>query len=1527
MPSFSSLLLRRSERRGAWLRLFCWILFLLCSSLASSPALAQSDRNLCGKDWDCADYVVYPPYYGVSADHCSQGGPPPPPALPPNLVRWYLGATNGFKSEHEAAEYGYEWEKCWKTVDDHRIICSDLGVEAISDWIVSLYWEVPTIVASAWRAYHWIFTGKTAPQQDCSAPFPLRFDVTVVNGWGCPEGPWMGTYDSAGKRFCYRERHLPNPPKAPPGCFGNPINCVYGSKRETEADYRGPTLDFVRHYDSSRTAPIFPATTSTTPIRLGKGWRSKYDRRVDTSVVGAVTTIALTREGDDPRYFKMSGGVITSTPEEQGQLRRNGSGWRYVASDDSTEDYDAGGRLLVITGRNGSTETLFYDAQGMLLSVTDTFGRQLTFSYDESGHIHTLIDPRGGLYVYAYDEHDNLVSVTYPDQTVRRYTYNEADLTASAALFNALTGIADENGTRFASFGYAASGEAVRTMHHASPSRVVNQYSVDFTSTTRRMVTDPRGTVRAISVETASGASRIIGMSNACPACASGTIAAASYDANNNVSSHTDFNGNKTCFLYNLARNLETVRVEGLRSNENCATALAAPPNRPDVRKIETTWSPTFRLPVTLKEPAAGGSRATTFSYDDTGNLTQKIVVAPKNDGSGGTITLTWSWTYTTFGRVLTATDPNGNMTVTTYHPSTDNDAGRRGNVATTTNPLGHVTGITAYDADGRPTTTIDPNGLTTTLIYDTRGRLLSRDVGGEVTTYAYDGVGQLTKATQPDGSYLIYTYDGAHRLTEIADGLGNRIVYTLDAIGNRTEEQVFDPFGNLARTRSRAYDALNRLAHDMGAAGQTRSYDYDMNGNLTSAIDPLNHATGKSYDALNRLTQMLDPAGAATGYGHNPAGNLISVTDPRGLTTSYMHDGVGRVITQVSPDTGTTINSYDPVGNLAARTDARGVSTAYSYDALNRVTQAVYDKVGANSETHTFEYDGGSAGQPNAKGHLTKLSDGTTTTTWSYTLHGRVQTKTQTIGGRTQTLRYGYNAAGQLAELSMMPSGYTVRYGYLNNRVVSIDLTYANPYGAPSTGPLLSGVVTTPFGPIGAWGWANGTYTFRNFDTDGRLTSWEFRNGVSILRNELTYDAAGRVVNLIDPAQSALAQSYDYDALDRLVSVKSDTPVAHSQQFSYDAVGNRTSSTTDGIATTLSYAVDSNRLSRVQGATATNYIYDGTGNPTTIGVRSFNYNLTNRLTAVTDAGGTVATYTVNPLGQRVAKTVGSATTRFVYDEQGRLMAEYNASGYMLQQIVWLEDLPVAVLFLSPVANPNSPMPITAAYVHADHLATPRAVTWPSDNSIVWRWDNVDPFGANAANEAVGPWTLRFGLRFPGQYYDAETGMHYNYLRDYDPGIGRYVQSDVIGLRGGMNTYTYAGSSPLREWDFFALVNGEGNGFSTRYGNWCGENWSGGKQGAPIPANPAAPIDSVDQCCMIHDYCYSAYECYFDGCSVPGNVNEGKKYCDRDLIRCLDALKGKRPEVWPKPPPAGREVESYFFCQKAKKYFSMKSSP
>jgi RHS repeat-associated protein len=245
-------------------------------------------------------------------------------------------------------------------------------------------------------------------------------------------------------------------------------------------------------------------------------------------------------------------------------------------------------------------------------------------------------------------------------------------------------------------------------------------------------------------------------------------------------------------------------------------------------------------------------------------------------------------------------------------------------------------------------------------------------------------------------------------------------------------------------------------------------------------------------------------------------------------------------------------------------------------------------------------------------------------------------------------------------------------------------------------------------------------------------------------------------------------------------------TGVGPQGDYAYDANGNRTAAP----GSTYTISTTSNRLLSVSGAINRTYSYDAAGNTTGYTGLTFTYNDAGRMVGV--SGGASASYSHNALGQRVKKTVSGVATYFVYDEAGHLIGEYDGSGNLIQETVWLGDIPVATL------RPNGGS-VSIYYVHADHLGTPRRITRPSDSAIVWRWDS-DPFGTDAPDQDPDGDSTQFAynLRFPGQYFDAESGLSYNYFRDYDAVVGRYAQSDPIGLRGGLNTYGYAKANPIR---------------------------------------------------------------------------------------------------------------------------------
>ena len=196
---------------------------------------------------------------------------------------------------------------------------------------------------------------------------------------------------------------------------------------------------------------------------------------------------------------------------------------------------------------------------------------------------------------------------------------------------------------------------------------------------------------------------------------------------------------------------------------------------------------------------------------------------------------------------------------------------------------------------------------------------------------------------------------------------------------------------------------------------------------------------------------------------------------------------------------------------------------------------------------------------------------------------------------------------------------------------------------------------------------------------------------------------------------------------------------------------------------------------------------YDARHSMTFNGRSALSYDLRGDLSSSL-AQGVSPTYAYNAFHQRVKKTVGSTATLFAYDDEGNLAGEYSATGAAIQEHVYLNGMPVAV-----VANGQT------YAVHTDYLGTPRSVTLGS--TLVWKWENLDPFGKNPPSIQ----TLVYNLRFPGQYYDAESGLHYNNHRTYDPELGRYVQSDPLGVNAGPDTVVYAGHSPLSNFDKLGL--------------------------------------------------------------------------------------------------------------------------
>ena len=1188
--------------------------------------------------------------------------------------------------------------------------------------------------------------------------------ITAIHAQGIPgcEFPPVDEPDSDGDE-CFVPPDPPsnlgdpnnpdtNTPDQPGQDGGEPINFTSGNMFMFQKDYTSVSvfpLQFTRIYNSQ----------STAVGSLGAHWSHNFSDHITTLSAASVQVI----KGDSKVIaFALTSGHWTAASNINAKLVQltdsTGAllGWQYTTGDDHTEQFDVGGRLISIANRAGITQTLTYNNAGLLTAVADGLGRKLRFSYDSSSRINALTDPAGRQYTYAYDANSNISSITYPDGAIRNYLYENATSP------NQMTGLIDENGTRYVTWTYDGAGRAISSALAGGINGVSVSYDFVNGSTT---VTDALNHSIRYDYITFGSIEHTLHVNQ--PSVNGGiTQNSWNYDANGNANGYIDFLGRTTNYSFDLSRNLEVRRA------------------MPDGQVINTTWHPTFRLPTLIQT----GNLSDQRTYDASGSLIQRTLTDTARH-----VSRVWAYTYNVNGQLLTATDPNGNTFTLTYDG--------RGDLATVTDALGHVTNF-RHDANGRVTRTVDPNGLVTKYTYDARDRLVSKTVGAQQYSYQYDLSGNLIAISQPSGFNVTLGYDAAHRLTTVVDSFGNRIQYTLDAMSNRIAEAHFDAGNAQVYAHSWRYDALNRLINDVGAINQTNILAYDDESKIRAQADPLQHVTSYLYDRVNRLSSVTAQDGGVTAFSYNALNQLTAITDPRQLPTQYTVDALGNLVQLSSPDAGLTNLAQDADGNVVSRLDGNGNTLLFQYDALNRITAVT--NADTNQILFSYEYDQVDNTHHNGIGHLTSMSDANSTTNYSYNLQGRVIRKIETIGAARLRTRYRFDKQTGNLRAMVLPSSSVLRYVFTNGRLSSATLRSCQPtfdfdddaddsdsdYLSCGTASLLSNITYEPFaGPL-QWTLGNGETDVRQYDLDGRIVADPIHSSIS-------YDAASRISSVtLGGAPTSIAtgtRSYSYDAVGRLASLTSGDGQLNIG-YTYDLNGNRLQLSSNGQPQ-VTYTVDrfSNRLLQSSlGNTA--YTYDGNGSNTAEGSNTYAFDLRARLASSTTTPNGTTQYFYNGLGQRVEKS-GSTTTLFYYDEAGHLVGEYTANGKSIEETLYLGDMPIAVV-----------KPSGTFFIHSDYRNTPRQID-AMDQRAVWTWGPIS-FGGNAPNQnptGSPSGDFVYNLRFPGQYFDQETGLHYNYFRDYNPRVGRYVQSDPIGLGGGVNTYAYVRGNPIIGIDQFGL--------------------------------------------------------------------------------------------------------------------------
>lgn len=1171
----------------------------------------------------------------------------------------------------------------------------------------------------------------------------------------------------------------------------------------------------------------------------GPGGGSGEESGVGTT--GGFSVVRIQMGDGSFNFFHRKNGEIPYTGRNPLQvLTRENSASGWVLQDNEADiryEFDPNGRIARKVHRNGWYLLYVHSIDGLPLSVQNNFGRSLTFVYGDGNKLIQVITDNQRTMAYGY-ANGRLSTVRQLDGTSVDYLYTDA----TATIPPLLAGIKDENSSRYSTYTYDAEGWAIRTEKASSADR--------YSTPSQREVIDPLGTSRTYNYARYANELTYVGASKAPASPDVSPIYTGALNAVGLVNYYQDQKYNQTSYTWDTSRRLPLNIKEG--------------DGTPDARNTIIAWHPQWRLPVTITE----AGRVTNYTHDSSGNILTQTVTDTGAGGTARTTSWTYyptgliatetapngaltSYTYDTQGnlikttnalglvdtythdgegRVLSHIAPNGLVVAYTYDV--------RGRVLTS-NRGGPITTFT-YHPTGTLATAALPHGHTITYSYDGAHRLVGwSDNRGSTGTYGLDGMGNRTSEqvrnaqgqmvwqlarsinslnrleTSTAGGTQIstFTYDSNGDLYQSKDGTSNsdyfvrdplRRVKTLYNAENSTAVLTYNALDDVAsvsdfKSIPTAYtrDALGNVTSENSPDSGSETAQYDALGLPSSITNALGQATTITRDLLGRPTSIVHSGGTTTlRYDQTPAskGYLSEIEDASGLTT-YQRDVHGRVTSQtqklINNDTRTLAYSYHATTGLLTSTTYPGGQTLQNvYDTTGQLTGLTW------------------AGQPIVSG-ITWSPLGQPTG-WSWNLPGASAaipaTRSYNTAGQltaTEFSSYVYNAAGRITSLTqslMQPASteaqassvtptpvtWTVQYSWTgritgftktvtgNTAADSVNYTYDKNGNRLTSTQKRAGTTT------------NRTYTL----TANRQTGFsQTQTGASTANTSVTYqyNAAGDLLN------DGL-RSYQYDSQERLEKVTTGTGVdAPSTQYAHNALGQRVFKTEPLFA-----ASGSGSGGTTSGKNLNNLLADPEDQEEEQdkGLIQTAYEFFTRLWSP---------------GSSDAQKLGFA---YVYGQDGTLLGEYGMGGSNSTGTTQYIYLPTA----------NGPMPIAAivngvAYaVHSDHLNTPRKLTQP-DGQVAWQWaysafgDEQPTLGSKRfTNETTNPTTgtttipeVTFNLRYPGQYYDKESNLHYNYFRSYSAERGRYTQADPIGLEGGFNRFGYVEGNSLNNFDYWGL--------------------------------------------------------------------------------------------------------------------------
>lgn len=714
------------------------------------------------------------------------------------------------------------------------------------------------------------------------------------------------------------------------------------------------------------------------------------------------------------------------------------------------------------------------------------------------------------------------------------------------------------------------------------------------------------------------------------------------------------------------------------------------------------------------------------------------------------------------YNQLLSVTDALGHVTRSTYD--------EYGRLTTVTRPDGRELHA-KYNELGLPVHVRAADGTVTRQTYDERGNRTSvTDASGATNRFSYDEVGHLTSVTNALGHTTHVECGRAGLPCKITDPLGATTRYERDAFGR--PERIADPVGAITRLEWTVESQLVRLTE---ADGNQQHWTYDGEGNCLSHTDAVGGVSTFEYTDFDLLVARTGPDDVRYEFAHNANLQLTQVSNPQGMTWKYEYDALGRLISETDFDDRTLTYRYDPAGRLRGRTNGLGQSIGYEHNELGQITRKE-----SESGVTTFEYD-----------IFDQLATATGPDSTLIRLRDRFgRLKSETVNNRI--LAFDHDVLGRQVSRTT-PSGTVSTWVYdaadrrrqltVSGRTIAFERDEAGREVVRRVGE---------------------TVTFMNeFDVIGRLVDQRVAGrGRSLQHRAFSYRADGHLVGIQD--QLSGTRRFDLDAAGRVTAVH-----AHdwSEQYAYDTAGNQVSaawpSSHPGQEATGSRTFSGTRIRQ---AGKVRYEHDSQGR---IVLRQkprlsrkpdswrYEWDAEDRLMSVITPDNTVWRYQYDGLGRRTAKQRLGDDGHTVLEEvyftwDGSTLCEQattSGEGSDHHTLTWNHEGLRPIAQTERIASATAPQDAVNERffsVVTDLIGAPSELV-DEAGSLAWR-SRSTLWGTTAWATTSTAYTP---LRFPGQYFDPETELHYNFHRHYDPETARYISADPLGLEPAPNPVGY----------------------------------------------------------------------------------------------------------------------------------------